>query len=61
MHESLISQKNIDFIRQTLELFGAQWSAIASSRCTLAKSGDNADILPNAIRGKSYYIHYFLT
>jgi hypothetical protein len=24
MHESLISQKNIDFIRQTLELFGAQ-------------------------------------
>ena len=48
-------------MRQTLELFGAQWSAIASSRCTLAKSGDNADILPNAIRGKSYYIHYFFT
>jgi hypothetical protein len=61
MHESLISQKNIDFIRQTLELFGALWSAIASSRCTLAKNGDNADIFPNAITGKSCYIHYFLT
>ena len=48
-------------MRQTLELFGAQWSAIASSRCTLAKSGDNADILPTTIRGKSYYIQYFLT